>query len=114
MTALHFIIDEESRMSEMIPGDMYPLIEGLLIDFAKLKVQEAKQAICGNMQLVFCPADEEVWFSREIDKEDILDFYRDGDGDDDFAISEFKQRPGFSILVDANSIVEAYPLTNIM
>jgi len=44
MTALSFIIDEESRMSEMIPGDMYPLIEGLLIDFAKLKVKEALQA----------------------------------------------------------------------
>ena len=84
-----------------------------MIGFAKLHVEAALKAANEKVDLNFVPHDEEHWTQKSIERQDILDFYDENTSDEDFAYEELRRRDGFTVEVNEDSILNAYPLTNI-
>ena len=103
-TARDFIDYDESR---------FPNPEALMIKFAKYHVKKALESVKTLSEISFVPHDEESWNQKSIEREDILDFYDDGTSDIDFQYEQLRNRDGFTIEIDEESILDAYPLENI-
>ena len=78
------------------------------MEFAKTHVEAALKAAVENGTLDFVPHDEEYWTQKSIERQDILDFYDENTSDEDFAYEELRNRDGFTIEINEDSILNAY------
>jgi hypothetical protein len=78
------------------------------IEFAKTHVDAALKAAVANGTLDFVPHDQEYWTQKSIERQDILDFYDENTSDEDFAYEELRNRDGFTIEINEDSILNAY------
>jgi|SRR6187402_275589 len=110
MTAEEFSKNFTTGKSEETTGEY---IQSMLTKFAQYHVEKALENVKLKIQLSFIPYDEESWNQKSIERKDILDFYDDGEDDTDFQYEQLRNRDGFIIEADEESIINAYPLTNI-
>lgn len=99
----------DAAMPKHIPKYIYES----MIEFAQYHVKEALKAASEKAELEFTPYDQESWTDKSIEREDILSFYGEEENDLDFQYEEVRNRAGFSIEANKESILKAYPKDNI-
>lgn len=109
----NFIEKVRENMSTM-PGIDFDNIPDLMLAYAKEAIKADRIELLKNIKLSFTPYDEEEWeeVTNVIKREDILEFYGDGE-DDEWAAKKIIERDGFEISIDEDSIINA-PNINLL
>lgn len=110
MTAIEYYLKETGwdDMQSVEDFDSPQDIVRMLIEFGRICVERAITEIENKAEVSFTPYDEEAWSQTSILREDILDFYDDGERDEDFQYEQLRDREGFEITVDKESIRNAF------
>lgn len=105
---------EDEKYREEYEKNPTDFLSKKFVQFAQYHVMVALNHVADCARVKFVPHDGDGWSQKSFEREDITEFYEDETDDIEYAYHMMRNRNGFSMIIDKDSIRIPYPSILIM